>query len=87
MTALETARLKNVLSRAKRSDDPMAMLTAVEHTLDAFDGAWPVGWTSWAGVLDDAYFAWDGTKAREDDVYYDGSAVTDRWHTAIMRLS
>jgi hypothetical protein len=83
----EIPRLKNVLSRAKRSGDPITLLEAVERTLAAFGGAWPNGWSSWRELLDDAYFAWDGSKAREDDVYYDGSAVTERWHAALTRLS
>jgi len=82
----EIPRLKNALSRAKRSDDPMAVLEAVERTLDTL-GSWPSTWTSWRLVLDDAYYAWDATKAREDDVVYDGGVVTDRWNAATLRLS
>jgi hypothetical protein len=88
MTSLEIEipRLKNVLSRAKRSGDPVAVLEAVERTL-AVLGTWPSGWASWRAVLDDAYYAWDATEAREADVCYDGSTVTERWNTATLRLS
>jgi len=84
---LEVAALKNVLSRAKRSGDPITLLEAAERVLAAFGGAWPSTWKTWKTVLDDAFFAWDDSEAREHDVYYGGSVVMERWHNVTDRLS
>lgn len=46
------------LTRAKNSGDPLAVLAAVERTLDEWSGkVWPDDWSRWARALDDAYYA------------------------------
>jgi hypothetical protein len=47
---------KSRLTRAINSDNPVAVLTAVEVTLDEWSGkAWPDAWHRWNIALHDAY--------------------------------
>ena len=58
VTKPEFTRQKARLTRAKNSGDPLAVLAAVEKTLDEWSGkAWPDAWSRWRRALDDAHFA------------------------------
>jgi hypothetical protein len=58
VTKQEFRAQKSRLTRAKNSGDPLAVLAAVEKTLDEWSGkAWPDDWARWARALDDAFFA------------------------------
>jgi hypothetical protein len=54
----EHPKQKAALTRAKKSDDPMKILVAVEKAFDVWDeiGAWPDDWATWSVALDDVYF-------------------------------
>ena len=57
VTRREFTTQKARLTRAKNSG-PLAVLVAVEKTLDEWQGkAWPDDWHRWRAALDDAFYA------------------------------
>ena len=56
VTKAEFTRQKSRLTRAINSDNPVAVLKAVEETLEEWYGkAWPDAWHRWNIALYDAY--------------------------------
>jgi hypothetical protein len=82
VTKQEYRAQKARLTRAKNSGDPLAVLAAVEKTLDEWSGkAWPDGWHRWSVALGDAYYAYtrlDDSKRLTPDA--------DRFHAANARI-
>ena len=67
VTKAEFTRQKSRLTRAKNSGEPLAVLDAVEKTVEEWDGkAWPDDWARWARALDDAFFTFRRTVDDEE---------------------
>lgn len=80
VTKAEFTRQKSRLTRAQNTGDPLAVLVAVEKTLDEWSGkAWPDDWARWARALDDAYFAY----VRKDEIV---RGVDARFQQAFDRI-
>ncbi len=84
----EHSKLKARLTRAKNTGHPVAVLEAVEYTLDAWSGkAWPDQWSTWRSALDDAFFKFSRSDAHELDRYEGGGKLTARFHAVADRFA
>lgn len=82
VTKSEFTRQKARLTRAQNSGDPIAVLVAVEKTLDEWYGkAWPDDWHRWRVALEDAFWKF----ARTPD-YHDQPYTVARFHEAFDRF-
>jgi hypothetical protein len=82
VTKAEFTRQKSRLTRAQNTGSPVAVLDAIEKTLDEWSGkAWPDDWARWARALDDAYF----TFVRSDAWVADGEKAA-RFRAAFDRM-
>ena len=69
------------LTRAINSDNPVAVLTAVEKTLEEWDGkAWPDAWHRWNIALHDAFSQYRQMGVTRPE-------TVDRFHEAFALLA
>lgn len=88
LTKTEFTQQKRRLSRAKLTENPVAVLDAVERTLDEWSGkAWPDDWHRWNVALHDAYYKFVRSPAGDDDRDLNDEKISRRFRAAFDRLA
>jgi hypothetical protein len=87
VTKAEFTAQKARLTRALHSDNPVAVLDAVEKTLAEWRGkAWPDDWARWLRSLEDAWYKFASSDAYDDDQDINDSKISRRFVEAIRRM-